>query len=173
MEDSSSVLSRSWNRRETSKISGSHICCMLFWVTISSAMIVIGSLYIDKCPVEPKIPLYLIVAGAVYLAGFILLPLKMVSVKLIFCLEFIFCLFSFCWFTAGSIWVFGIYQDDHRDCEDLVYQFTFGVLILEYIFLVFISIIVCLCSSCISYLTAKIAMDSKPPESACLVSAEN
>ncbi|XP_068116388.1 transmembrane protein 272-like [Hyperolius riggenbachi] len=120
-------------------------------------MTVIGTLYIDKCPTEPRIPLYLLVAGAVYGFGLLLLPLRFLSVKLTFCLEMILCLFSFCWFTAGIMWVFSIYQKDPRDCDEIVYKFTFGILLFEYIFLAFIPAIVCLCSCCISFLSANLS----------------
>ncbi|XP_040184789.1 transmembrane protein 272-like isoform X1 [Rana temporaria] len=144
---------------------------MFLCITIGTTMIVLGSLYIDKCPVEPKIPIYLIVSGAVYLAGFILYLLKTVSVKCTCFLEIILSLFSLCWFTAGSIWVFSIYQDN-RNCDDIIYKFTFGVLILKYIVLTFISAIVCLCCCFICFLSARMPMDAKT-ETAHLVSAEN
>ncbi|XP_073459973.1 transmembrane protein 272-like [Aquarana catesbeiana] len=131
-----------------------------------------GSLYIHKCPVEPKIPIYLIVSGAVCLAGFIVFLLKIVSVKLHCFLRMILSLFSFCWFTAGSIWVFSIYQDNNRNCDDIIYKFTFGVLILKYIVLTFISAIVCLCYCFFRFMSIRMAMEAKT-ETAHLVSSEN
>ncbi|XP_040184790.1 uncharacterized protein LOC120917511 isoform X2 [Rana temporaria] len=72
---------------------------------------------------------------------------------------------------SGSIWVFSIYQDN-RNCDDIIYKFTFGVLILKYIVLTFISAIVCLCCCFICFLSARMPMDAKT-ETAHLVSAEN
>ncbi|XP_066439854.1 transmembrane protein 272-like [Eleutherodactylus coqui] len=110
-------------------------------------MIVLGSLFIHDCATEPKIPMYLIVAGIVHLFGVVLVILKIVDVKRTFGLEGIVGLTSFCWFIAGSVWVFAIYQDDSKDCNSIVYNFAFGVLILQYVILAFIATFICM-SSC-------------------------
>jgi hypothetical protein len=39
------------------------LACIGLAVVIPMAMVVIGSLYFSDCPVEPKIPLYLVVGG--------------------------------------------------------------------------------------------------------------
>ncbi|XP_056384478.1 transmembrane protein 272-like isoform X2 [Hyla sarda] len=139
--------------KDTSGTASSYIFFLVIWILFSIAMIVIGSLYIHECSTEPKIPIYLIVAGTSYLFGIVLFILKLVALKLTFGLEVLLCLFSFCWFTAGSIWVFTIYQEDSRDCNEIVFDFAFGALIFQYIFLAFISVIVCLCSCCVGFLT--------------------
>lgn len=60
-----------------------------------------GAVYIDKCSIEPNIPIFLIVAGAVYLVGFVLMPLKYVSEKAMHTVGRILGLFSLCWFITG------------------------------------------------------------------------
>ncbi|XP_077319479.1 transmembrane protein 272-like [Lithobates pipiens] len=172
MEETPNVFRQMWHKWDSLTISGSRVFCMFLCITISAAMIVLGSLYIDKCPVEPKIPIYLVASGAVYLNGFILFLLKMVSVKLTCFLGIILSLFSICWFIAGSIWVFSIYQDNNRNCDDIIYKFTFGVLILKYIVLTLISAIVCSCYCFIRFMYARMAMEAKT-ETAHLVSSEN
>lgn len=127
---------------------GSQICSVVIWTALSIAMIVIGALYIDKCSIEPMIPIYLIVAGAVHLVGFALLPLKFVFVKLMYAIEGILGLFSLCWFIAGSVWVFRIYKVSHKACDDTVYNFAFGILIFEYVFLCLAVFLICLCTCC-------------------------
>ncbi|XP_071970416.1 transmembrane protein 272-like isoform X2 [Engystomops pustulosus] len=137
----------------------SQIFCLVTWVAFSTTMIVIGSLYRNDCTTEPMIPIYLIVAGATYLFSIVLLILKICALKLTFWLEVIVSLFSFCWFTAGSIWVFTIYHDDSRDCNNIVFNFAFGALVFQYICLAVISSFVCLCSFCVGFLTARIAIN--------------
>ncbi|XP_073461291.1 uncharacterized protein [Aquarana catesbeiana] len=80
----------------------SQISSVASFSALSIAMIVIGALYIDKCSIEPMIPIYLIVAGAIHLVGSVLLPLKFVFVKLMYAIEGILGIFSLCWFIAVS-----------------------------------------------------------------------
>ncbi|XP_071970417.1 uncharacterized protein [Engystomops pustulosus] len=76
----------------------------------------------------------------------------------------IFCLvtwvaFSTTMIVIGSIWVFTIYHDDSRDCNNIVFNFAFGALVFQYICLAVISSFVCLCSFCVGFLTARIAIN--------------
>ncbi|XP_031746928.1 uncharacterized protein LOC100497651 isoform X6 [Xenopus tropicalis] len=47
-----------------------------------------------------------------------------------------------------SVWVFRIYPDDPRACNDLVYKSAFGILIFEYLFIGLVLFSVCLCTCC-------------------------
>ncbi|KAM3920587.1 transmembrane protein 272-like [Leptodactylus fuscus] len=132
----------------------SKIFTLLLWTVLSIAMVIVGSMHIDNCPVEPKIPIYLIVAGVFHLLAFALIPLKMVAEKLAYSIESVLGLFSFCWFIAGSVWVFRVYQENPRRCNDLVYKCAFGILIFEYIFLAFLVAVICLCTCCAGLLVA-------------------
>ncbi|KAM5137854.1 transmembrane protein 272-like [Mantella aurantiaca] len=143
---------------------GSQICSVVIWTALSIAMIVIGAIYIDKCNIEPKIPIYLIVAGVIHLVGFMLLPLKLAFLKAMYAVEGILGLFSICWFITGSVWVFRIYQVNPRDCDDTVYKFAFGILIFEYIFLSILILVICLCTCCgccIAVMAAKSNEDTR------------
>ncbi|XP_075044813.1 transmembrane protein 272-like [Mixophyes fleayi] len=142
---------------EISTTSGSQLFSVLLWTALSIAMIIIGSMHVDNCPIEPKIPIYLIVAGVFHLVAFALLPLKLVGDRLAYAIESVMALFSFCWFIAGSVWVFRIYQENPRRCNDLVYKFAFGILIFEYIFLAFLVAVICLCTCCAGFLGVIVA----------------
>ncbi|XP_069824255.1 transmembrane protein 272-like isoform X2 [Dendropsophus ebraccatus] len=133
---------------EISAITGSQIFSLLLWTALSIAMVVIGSMHVGKCPIEPMIPIYLIVAGAVHLLAFALIPLKLVATKVSYSIESFLGLFAFCWFIAGSVWVFRIYQENPRPCNDLVYNFAFGILIFEYIFLALVVAVMCIFTCC-------------------------
>ncbi|KAM4617417.1 transmembrane protein 272-like [Discoglossus pictus] len=151
--------------KETAK-SGSQWFSVALWMALSIAMIVIGSIHIDDCPVEPKIPIYLIVAGVVYVVGFTIIPLKKVTEASVYTTEGILALFSFCWFITGSVWVFRIYQDNPRGCNDTVYNFAFGILIFEYIFLAISAASICLCTCCFGILRSASNSETtnQPPE---------
>ncbi|KAM5138847.1 transmembrane protein 272-like isoform 1-T2 [Mantella aurantiaca] len=143
------------------KCKASQLFTLLLWTALSLAMIIIGSMHVYNCPVEPKIPIYLIVAGLFHLLAFALIPLKLIAEKVAYGIESVLGLFSFCWFIAGSVWVFRIYQDNPRRCNDLAYKFAFGILIFEYIFLAFLVAVICLCTCCAGLLVA--GADSETP----------
>ncbi|XP_053575981.1 transmembrane protein 272 [Bombina bombina] len=142
--------------------SGSQIFTLLLWTALSIAMIIIGSMHVDNCPAEPKIPIYLIVAGSFHLLAFVLIPLKLAAEKVAYSIEGILGLFSFCWFIAGSVWVFRIYQYQPRACNDMMYTFAFGILIFEYIFIAFVVAAVCLCTLCLGILVSSSDLESSP-----------
>lgn len=139
---------------EISLMSGSQIFTLILWTALSIAMVIVGSMHVDNCPVEPKIPIYLIVAGVFHLMAFVLIPLKMVAEKVAYCIESVLGIFSFCWFIAGSVWVFRVYQENPRRCNDLAYKCAFGILIFEYIFLAFVVGVICLLTCCAGLLAA-------------------
>ncbi|XP_040184781.1 transmembrane protein 272-like isoform X2 [Rana temporaria] len=149
---------------------GLQICTLVIFTPLNIAMIVIGAVYIDKCSIDPNIPIFLIVAGAVYLVGFVLMPLKFVSEKAMHTVGRILGLFSLCWFITGSVWVFSIYDVNPRDCDDTVYKFAFGILIVEYILACITIVVVCLGTCCI-VATSSISAMGPNPEDEHLVSA--
>ncbi|KAG8437858.1 hypothetical protein GDO86_008526 [Hymenochirus boettgeri] len=142
----------------------SQLSTVLLWTALSIAMIVIGSMHVGNCPAEPNIPIYLIVAGTFHLIAFLLIPLKLVAENLAYILESIIGLFCFCWFITGSVWVFRIYPDNPRGCNDLVYNFAFGILIFEYIFIALTIFVICLCTCCAGVLVSACCNADDPSE---------
>ncbi|XP_075425922.1 transmembrane protein 272-like [Ascaphus truei] len=134
---------------------------VLLWTALSIAMIVIGSIHVDNCPIQPKIPIYLIVAGAFHLVAFAIIPLKKAAEKLMYAIEGVMGVFSSCWFIAGSVWVFSVYKEYPGRCNDTVYKFAFGILIFEYIFLALLVTILCCCLCFAGILVAN--ADPEPP----------
>lgn len=117
------------------------------------AQIVIGALHLNDCPRQPYIPIYLIVAGAFGLVLALLSclpcaqehkdgtanPLSQVCMawnSLTSC-------FLFCWFIAGNVWIYSIYQPNYNKnttnvdpyCDKTVYLFAFWTTTLVYILL--------------------------------------
>ncbi|XP_073419396.1 transmembrane protein 272-like [Dendrobates tinctorius] len=105
------------------------------WTPISIAFIVVGARNKENCAAQPFIPIYMIVAGAFTLAFWILIPLGCCLPMLKKILGSLVGLFLFAWFIAGSVWVFGIYRFQNRDCNNGMYLFVFSILIIQYIFI--------------------------------------
>ncbi|XP_073515593.1 uncharacterized protein [Phyllobates terribilis] len=99
-----------------------------------------GVMYKDKCPGRPLIPIYLIVAGTSYLLTILLLPLKRCCRQLCAVLEGFLLIFIICWLITGSFWVFSIYLVYPLFCDTVLYQFSFGILIFQYIYVVIVSV---------------------------------
>ncbi|XP_040264869.1 transmembrane protein 272-like [Bufo bufo] len=134
---------------ELSKVS--ELINLVIWAALGIAMIVIGSIHIHDCAIEPNIPIYLVVAGAVSLLLVVLWPLMLCAPRVAYTIDGVLGLFTLAWFIAGSVWVFRIYQTDPRDCNDTLYKFAFGILIFKYAYAaLFVAgyIIMCLCCSC-------------------------
>ncbi|KAM4017649.1 transmembrane protein 272-like isoform 1-T2 [Anomaloglossus baeobatrachus] len=119
---------------------GVQIFILLVWFGLSIAMIAIGVKYKDKCRLQPLIPIYLIVAGASYLLTILLLPLKCFFRQLCAVLEGFLLIFIVCWLIAGSWWVFSIYLVYPFFCSSVVYRFSFGVVVFQYIYIVIFSV---------------------------------
>ncbi|CAJ0934046.1 unnamed protein product, partial [Ranitomeya imitator] len=115
-----------------------------------------GVLYKDECPLNPLIPIYLIVSGASYLLTILLLPLKNCCRQLCAVLEGFLLIFIICWLIAGSFWVFSIHLVYPFLCNTVLFQFSFGVLVFQYIYVVIVSVtlvlVICFTGFKVSYL---------------------
>ncbi|XP_061565549.1 transmembrane protein 272-like [Cololabis saira] len=138
------------------------ICCIL-----PIAQIAIGAVYLHDCPRQPYIPIYLIVLGVfgVLLAGLPCLPCTQQPrdgpatspTNPCMALNSLMSLFLFCWFIAGNVWIYSIYQPNYDKnttsvdpyCDKTLYLFSFWTTTLVYILLglsVPIAICACLCA---------------------------
>ncbi|XP_066440222.1 transmembrane protein 272-like isoform X2 [Eleutherodactylus coqui] len=99
-----------------------------------------GVMYQNKCPLQPLISTYLIVAGVSQLLAIILQLLKLLCHQVSAVLEGFILLFIFGWLIAGSVWVFSIYFVYPALCSSVLYRFSFGVLVFQYIFFAIFSV---------------------------------
>lgn len=129
---------------------------------LSLVMLIIGSVYIDECKIEPNIPVYLIVSGVIgTIQHVITIWTKYVpkdaqgrlKVKRSYCnsLNGLFHMFLMIWFIIGCVWVYGAHSDvDFRDkdkdeyCHKTLYYFAFWILNLSFILLAMV-IVLSLC----------------------------
>ncbi|XP_040039096.1 transmembrane protein 272 [Gasterosteus aculeatus] len=138
----------------------------------SIAQIAIGAVYLEDCPLQHYIPIYLIVLGIFGLALAVLsclpctqscedeassTPLSLVCTAW----NSLMSLFLFCWFIAGNVWIYSIYEPNYIKnstsaepyCDKTLYLFAFWTTNLSYIvmglFLV-CGFCFCLCGEAIS-----------------------
>ncbi|XP_078234316.1 transmembrane protein 272-like isoform X2 [Pogona vitticeps] len=100
--------------------------------------IVLGAVYLDQCPRQPLVPIYLMLLSIVVL---LLLGLSCVPCgngtdqqsALTRHLRAVTLLFLCAWFIAGSVWVYSIYPPDYESvgqpsfCHRTLFLFAFGV----------------------------------------------
>ncbi|KAL7835228.1 hypothetical protein SRHO_G00294750, partial [Serrasalmus rhombeus] len=107
-------------RRTTKPSSPVLIISKLIAIALPIAQLVIGGLYLHECPVQPYIPIYLLVSGAfsVVLAVLSCLPCtqepedgsQSALSSLCTAWNSLVTLFLFCWFIAGNVWIYSVYQ---------------------------------------------------------------
>ncbi|XP_074543379.1 transmembrane protein 272-like [Halichoeres trimaculatus] len=130
----------------------------VMWLLVMVAAISFGVLYLDHCPVQPKIPIYLIGFGMSNIFTLFLTYSSKNSRKnsctfilISFCLTILLS-FSFGWFIAGTCWVYPVYPPAYAPgtaqyCHKTTYQFAFIVTTLMWVTLSVIFI--CGCCFCL------------------------
>ncbi|XP_040925706.1 transmembrane protein 272-like [Betta splendens] len=132
------------------------VCSKLGGCALPIAQIVIGSVYLNECPRQHYIPIYLIVGGVfgLFIALLSCLPCTQRDEgdtsaadtplsRLCTTWNSLTSLFLFCWFITGNVWIYSIYQPDyhknatHPDlyCNKTLYLFAFWTTTLVYILL--------------------------------------
>ncbi|KAE8607748.1 hypothetical protein XENTR_v10011272 [Xenopus tropicalis] len=108
-------------------------------------MIVVGVSYMNECLMQPRIPIYLIVAGVSQMAAIMLLPLKLVCQQLSEVLDGLLLFFRFCWLITGSIWIFPMYFLMYSMvCNSMLYNFSLAIVLFQYIYIAIFSVILVL-----------------------------
>jgi hypothetical protein len=123
--------------------------------------LVLGVLYVNQCPINRHIPLYMIVSGACGISTVVLLLLASACTfgrsmikreksthAILLCIiatargmQGAIAIFLFIWFFFGNIWIFGVRyrirtdkpSDTNNYCHPSLYWFAFYVLIFTYI----------------------------------------
>lgn len=115
----------------------------------------IGCKYEDECPVEPLIPIFLIVAGAFGLfanccsGGVRYQEGGQREEGSVNPLQSVVQLFTFAWFICGNVWIYKNYQPNYADpesadyCNKTLYLFAFWATTSYYI--IFGLVLTCFC----------------------------
>ncbi|XP_060922657.1 transmembrane protein 272-like [Limanda limanda] len=133
----------------------------LFGCAIPVVQIAIGSVYLDDCPVQHYIPIYLIVSGVfgLMLALFTCIPFPKepedndTDVIDVVCITWnsLLAFFLFSWFIVGNVWIYSIYQPEYTKnstnvdvyCDKTLYLFSFWITTLFYIIFGFVLVAGC------------------------------
>ena len=135
---------------ETAKALGLSCCVFLLIVAcfvLPISMIIIGSKYKDDCPIQHKVPVWLIVSGVVALFQGIFAPSFRDDGKsdgnsgrgVFRAVGLIVNIFQMVWLIMGSVWIYGIYKPSFHEadgvmfCDETLYQFSFWILNVTYI----------------------------------------
>ncbi|XP_061103809.1 transmembrane protein 272-like [Conger conger] len=120
----------------------------LIMLAIPITQIVLGTIYLDKCPVQPYIPIYVLVSGVFTMVLSLLscLPCARESEEpqnplssICTAWNSLMILFLFCWFIAGNVWIYSVYAPSYdpndltQYCHKTLYLFAFWLTTLVYI----------------------------------------
>lgn len=138
---------------------------VILYLALPGVVIFMGYKYANQCPINPRIPQFLIVLGAMNIVSNIVTLLKKGSEKegsdkykmCCSCLLLPIQIILFTWIIFGSVWTFSVKSTVQYDdptnlttyCHKTLYLFTFIILIFNYVFL---ALLCCLAFSCCSLL---------------------
>ena len=115
----------------------------------------IGAKYKDECPVEPLIPIYLIVAGAFGLVanccscGIRYKEGGQSEERSVNPMQLVVQLFIFAWFVCGNVWIYTNYQPNYDDAESAEYcnktLYLFAFWVTNSYYLIFVLVLICFC----------------------------
>ncbi|CAF0752527.1 unnamed protein product [Adineta steineri] len=148
-----------------------HFIIIPIGIIVAAVHLKFGVQYFSECPIQPMIPIYMIVHASVQLGINLLAIIALVNVRcnfppgvekykklaviilvIILVSTFVLFLFSFAWLITGSVWVFGAkangVQGDNPNatntyCQSDLYKSAFVLLIINYVIhIVIISLII-------------------------------
>lgn len=141
------------------------IICIIFDLILTLIILGMGASNQSSCPIQFRIPIYLIVYGSVNLIS-IYFSISACIIhsrkkdKNMFGFYYVHCsaviiiilqLFNFIWLIIGSIWVFSVFNDvqyaqtdqSNTYCQSNIYQFTVVIIILQYV----LPLVLCCCKN--------------------------
>uniref|UniRef100_A0A8B9HGA5 Uncharacterized protein n=1 Tax=Astyanax mexicanus TaxID=7994 RepID=A0A8B9HGA5_ASTMX len=112
-----------------------------------------SAVYLNECPQQHYIPVYLVVCGVFCIGPALLCCLPCCPGLDVFCIIWngLVAVFMFCWFITGSVWIYSIYPPNYNYnstepvepyCNKTLYLFAFWTTTLGFIPLAF-SVLIC------------------------------
>lgn len=140
--------------------------CIGLTLALPISMIVMGAIYLDECPVQRMIPIYLVVGGTFSLFVNLMSLLESIcqqknpdrprsglSNLLNACEGFIGC-FMLIWFIIGNVWIYSTFgkftttPGDDTFCNPTLYWYAFWITTAGYIILGVLIISICVIMCC-------------------------
>ena len=141
------------------------LLCLVFDLIFTLIVLGMGATNQSTCPIESRIPIYLIVLGSVNLISLCFSLIACVihhcgqdgNMMGFYCVHssaviiILFQLFNFIWMIIGSVWIFQIFNDVQYTypsqtttfCQGNVYQFAVVSLIFQYV----LPLVLCCCKN--------------------------
>ncbi|XP_036452568.1 transmembrane protein 272-like [Colossoma macropomum] len=137
----------------------------LIMVALPIAQIAMGAVYLQECPKQHYIPIYLLVCGVFSTALGLLtcLPCNKDQGMDLCCCAWngLVSVFMFCWFISGSVWIYSIYPPNYNStvvgepyCNKSLYLFAFWTTTLTYILLAGLLVAACCVLICTCFCRA-------------------
>ncbi|XP_042256391.1 transmembrane protein 272-like [Thunnus maccoyii] len=125
------------------------VCSVLIMIILLTAQVTVGAQYQDDCPRQPFIPIYLQGFVAIFFLLWWCNKCDMCNV-VCYCVTAV---FFFCWFIAGSIAIYSIYEPNYDKnttqadsyCNKTLYLFAFCSTTLTYVLLGLVLLCCCCC----------------------------
>ncbi|KAM3595731.1 uncharacterized protein V6R79_001837 [Siganus canaliculatus] len=145
-------------RHQNSVGISSAVVLNIIWWMVMIAAIGLGATHLSRCPVQPNIPIYLIVLGAASCISLALTYTRTGWDDGCICIVSSACalvlhLFTFGWLIAGTTWIYPVYpptyvQGGTQYCDKITYQYAFVVTTLVWVLLA----LMFLCGCCFGLL---------------------
>ncbi|KAM9827325.1 transmembrane protein 272-like [Neosynchiropus ocellatus] len=112
---------------------------------LAGAKIALGAMHLDDCPIQPYIPIYLIVFGVFSIVVSIISALPWTRQPrdertalggILLVIRNVLNTFLFAWFIAGSYWIYSLHATGHYPgffCNRVLYLFAFWTTTVIYI----------------------------------------
>lgn len=148
---------------------------LIILLALPTTKLVLGTVYLQQCPIQTYIPLYMIISGS---AGLAIIVFLLLSSTCAFCrsstvgrkmthrcmigttafargMQGVLALFLFVWFFFGNAWVFSVRARVQTDrpaetttyCHPALYWFAFYVLIFTYV----LAVLMCFWRFCLNF----------------------
>ncbi|XP_072542912.1 transmembrane protein 272-like [Salminus brasiliensis] len=126
-------------------------------LAVPIAQITIGVMYLNECPKQQYIPVYLVVSGVFGIVLALLSCLTCCPDKLCYFCNGLLSAFMFCWSITGSVWIYSIYPPNYNStvpgepyCNKTLYLLAFWITTVSYIILAGLLVagccaLICLC----------------------------
>ncbi|XP_030267243.1 transmembrane protein 272-like [Sparus aurata] len=143
------------SRPQKAVMISSAVVLNIIWWMVMIAAIFLGATHLDNCPLQPWIPIYLIVLGGASIFALSLTYSTRIwddgcpGVMSYCCTAFLH-FFTFCWIIAGTIWVYPVYPPNYISgdlyCHKTTYLFAFVVTTLVWASMTLVFVCGCCCS---------------------------